>query len=406
MNATAPMPAPQMRLSARVTGFMAHLRLNGLAVGPAETAAALDYLARTPWQSVGAVRDALRILLTGRKSEWERFDDLFEAYWLGRGRARSATVPATAAGGAKPSRSATQFWSMSSGADVGAAGASSSAGLRSDTDAGADGDESASHPTHTRVAGSRAQSLRRVDLRYMADPQQSALAEQVAYRLARAMRHRISRRYRFARRGERLDLRRTIRRSVGQGGEPITFLRRQRPDHPVRVVMLLDVSGSMQPYSRFLLQFVKGMARSWADSEVFLFHTRLVRVTEVLKGQDAMLAMTRLSLMAQGFGGGTRMSDSLAQFNDNYAKRTLNSRTVFMILSDGYDTGEPAEFVKQMQRLKRRVRRVVWLNPLLGWQTYRPVTRTMQAALPFIDHFAAAHSLEALAAVEADLAKV
>jgi uncharacterized protein with von Willebrand factor type A (vWA) domain len=245
-----------------------------------------------------------------------------------------------------------------------------------------------------------------VDLRHAADPEQSALAERLAYRLARAMRYRLSRRRRLAHRGDRLDLRRTIRRNLGRGGEPVTLLERVRPERPVRVVMLLDVSGSMQPYSRFLLQFAKGLIRRWDESDVYLFHTRLVRVSEVLREKDALLAMSRLSLMAQGFGGGTRMSECLRDFNERHAKRALNSRTVFMIVSDGYDTGEPAQFVSELRRLKRRVRRVVWLNPLLGWAQYQPVTRTMHSALPYIDRFAPAHSLEALAAVEADLARI
>jgi uncharacterized protein with von Willebrand factor type A (vWA) domain len=389
-----------MTMAARVTGFMAHLRLNGLAVGPAETAAALDYLAHRPWESVHGIRHGLRILLTGRKSEWQRFDELFEAWWLGRGRIRSGSAPDAVTG--NPSRTTTRLWSGRAHGDVPTGGASTGDGL----EGGSGDDEPQSRQLKTRLAASRAQPLRRVDLRHAVDPEQVARAEQLAYRLARAIRHRISRRYRFAHRGDRLDMRRTIRCNLGHGGEPVTLLERRRPERPVRVVMMLDVSGSMQPYSRFLLQFAKGMARAWDDSEVFLFHTRLVRVTGVLRERDAMLAMTRLSLMAQGFGGGTRMSDCLAVFNDHYARRTLNSRTVFMILSDGYDTGEPSEFVTQIRRLKRRVRRLVWLNPLLGWERYRPVNRTMRAALPFVDRFAAAHSLDALAAVEAELGKL
>lgn len=120
-----------------------------------------------------------------------------------------------------------------------------------------------------------------------------------------------------------------------------------------------------------------------------------MRVTEVLREKDAMLAMSRLALMSQGIGDGTRMSDCLATFNDHYARRALNSRSVLVVLSDGYDTGDPAQCVEQLARLKRRVRRLIWLNPLLGWDRYEPVTRTMRAAMPFIDHFASAHSLDA-----------
>jgi len=398
VSATQGTLAEQMPLSARVAGFMSHLRLNGMPVGPAESESALAFLVRTPWQSVAQLRHGLRILLTGNKAEWHRFDELFEAYWMGRGRARPA--PATREGA--PSRAASRLWSDRLGGDLPAHGAHTGDGVQP---GGADG-APATHQVKTRVTASRQEALRRVDLRHAADPEQSALAERLAYRLARAMRYRLSRRRRVARRGDRLDLRRTIRRNLGRGGEPVTLLERVRPQRPVRVVVLLDVSGSMQPYTRFLLQFVKGLVRSWDDSDVYLFHTRLVRVSEVLDEKDAMLAMTRLSLMAQGFGGGTRMSDCLREFNERHAKRALNSRTVFMIVSDGYDTGEPERFVAQLQRLKRRVRRIVWLNPLLGWEQYRPVTRTMCAALPYIDLFAPAHSLEALGALEAQLARI
>ena len=116
---------------------------------------------------------------------------------------------------------------------------------------------------------------------------------------------------------------------------------RTRPDRPVRIVLMLDVSGSMKPYSRFFLQFVKGLVAQWHDADAYLFHTRLVRVTDALRERDPLAAMTRLSLMAEGFGGGTRLGECLEVFNDRYAKRALNSRSVFLILSDGYDTGPP-----------------------------------------------------------------
>ena len=116
--------------------------------------------------------------------------------------------------------------------------------------------------------------------------------------------------------------------------------------------------------------------------------------------------MTRLALMAEGFGGGTKLGESLKVFNDRYAKRALNSRTVFMILSDGYDTGTPEMLGVELKRLKKRVRRIVWLNPMLGWRDYEPITQAMSQALPLIDHFAAANTLESLSAIETDLARL
>ncbi len=174
----------------------------------------------------------------------------------------------------------------------------------------------------------------------------------------------------------------------------------------MRIVVFLDVSGSMKAYSRFFLQFVKGLVCQWIDTDAYLFHTRLIRVTDALRERDATKAMMRLSLMAEGFGGGTKLGASLRTFNDAYAKRALNSRSVVIMLSDGYDTGPADRLARELARLKRRAPRLVWLNPLLGWRDYEPVTAAMAAALPFVDHFAAANTLESLAAIEPDLARL
>ena len=162
----------------------------------------------------------------------------------------------------------------------------------------------------------------------------------------------------------------------------------------------------MKLYSRFFLQFVKGLVCEWIHADAYLVHTRLIRVTDALTEKDAVKAMTRLALMADGFGGGTRLGQSLKTFNDLYARQATDSRTVAIVLSDGYDTGAPELLQAELVRLKRRVRRLVWLNPVLGWRDYEPITRAMSLALPLIDHFAAANTLEALATIEDDLARL
>ena len=148
---------------------------------------------------------------------------------------------------------------------------------------------------------------------------------------------------------------------------------------------------------------MKGMVASWKDTDAYLFHTRLVCVADALRERDPMTAMTRLSLMAEGFGGGTKLAESLKQFNMRHTKRALGSRSVVLIISDGYDTGSPETLTQELARLKKRARRLIRLNPLLGWKGYEPVSRAMRAAMPFIDHFAAAHSLRAVAEIEGKL---
>lgn len=384
-------------LTGRVAGFVAHLRLNDFGLGPGESAAAVELLGDIDGCDPREVRLGLKSLLAGRKEEWERFDDLFEAFWRGRGRVhrRTAAAPADSR-----SRTPPGPWRshLAHPPPAGRAERTRPPGeVRPDDDeAGGAG----------RVVASSRSTLTRTDLRHFADPAELAEAERIAARLARAMRYRICRRYRNAHRAPRLDLRRTVRRNLGRGGEPIDLVRRRRRDRPVRIVVLLDVSGSMEPYSRFFLQFVKGLVGSWVESDAYLFHTRLVRITEALRDHDPVRAMSRLALLAEGFGGGTRIADSLAAFNDRYARMALDSRSVVMILSDGYDTGDASAMSREMRRLRRRARRIVWLNPLLGWRGYEPVARAMAAALPFVDRFAPAHTLEALAAVEGELARL
>ena len=387
-------------LTARVAGFIAHLRHNAIAVGPAETESAARMLARGAAPDLASVRRRLKILLTGRRSDWERFDDLFEAYWLARGRTRIRPTPQSRAG--VPSRATSNLWGRRAG-EIATDRSLYSGAAGADT---GDGSGEAGESTSASRAASPRHSPGRTDLRHVVDPEEGDRAAEVAYRLACALRYRLSRRYRIAARGARIDLRRTIRRSLACGGEPLTLLHRRRPERPVRIVLLLDVSGSMQPYARCLLQFVRGLVTSWDRADAYLFHTRLVRITDVLRERDALLAMRRLSLMTEGFGGGTRMGECLHTFNDHYARRALDSRSVFVMISDGYDTGEPEACVEQMVRLRRRARRVVWLNPMLGWARYEPLTRTMCALLPYIDHFAPAHSLDALAAIEPELARL
>ncbi len=156
-----------------------------------------------------------------------------------------------------------------------------------------------------------------------------------------SMRARLVRRERPRRHGRRLDLRRTIHRSISHGGTPIDLVWRRRKPKPLRLVVLLDASGSMSLYTAFFVRFIHGVVDAFREAEAFVFHTRLVHVSDSLRERDVSRAIDRLSLMAEGIGGGTRIGESLATFNRWHAARVINSRTAVMILSDGYDTGEP-----------------------------------------------------------------
>jgi uncharacterized protein with von Willebrand factor type A (vWA) domain len=211
----------------------------------------------------------------------------------------------------------------------------------------------------------------------------------IAKRLAR----RISRRKRPTRRGGVVDLRRSIRANLMKG-EIIELRRRERRRRKIRLVLLCDVSGSMDLYSRFLLQFLYALQNVFGRVETFTFSTRLTRVTEHLKGASYRQALAKLTEV-RDFSGGTRIGESLQEFNARWG-RLVDRHTIVLLLSDGWDTGEPELLANEMLAIKRKAGRLIWLNPLLGNPSYEPLTRGMAAALPLVDHFAAAHNLASL----------
>jgi len=391
------MATPGQPISARMAGFIGHLRMNGFPLGPRETEGALDILAQDTEINPDLSRLRLKTALCGRHEDWERFDDLFEAFWFARGKERVRQQKARP--GRLESTARPKIWDSilppDDAAKADATGARSIGDGETDTDA-----------KTGRLVASRQTALARTDLRHIVDPAELAEAEALAMKLAAAIRFNLSRRRIAASNGDQLDLRRIIRRSLSKGGEPFDLVRRRRPVRPVRLVLLLDVSGSMKQYSRFFLQFAKGLVGKWLEAEAFVFHTRLLKVSDAMREQNPFRAMTRLSLMAEGFGGGTRIGASLRTFNDRHAAQVLNSRSVVIILSDGYDTDEPELLAGELTRLRKRARRIVWLNPLIGWRDYAPAARAMAAALPLIDCFAPAGTLEELAQIETQLSRL
>ena len=385
-------PARAAGVADRMAGFMAHLRLNGLPAGLPEAETALRALERIVPTDASEVRLALKAICANSADRRARFDELFDAYWLDAGRVRQR--PAQVAYRGKPAPRQTS--------NLAAAALSEGHGTADAPENSGDGEADMSG--EGRLVASRLANLRKTDLRALATPEDLAAAETVAFRLARAMRDRRSRRRRAARRGAQLDLRRIARHSVARGGEPLLLLRKRRPERPVHIVALLDVSGSMTVYARVFLAFVRGLTSADSRTDAYLFHTRLVRISDALRDHDTLRAAGRMSMMAGGFGGGTRIGANLKAFNEQYARHGVTGRTVALILSDGYDTDPPELIDSALARLKKRGCRIVWLNPLKGWKDYAPVARGMAAALPHLDLFATAATLDDLAALEPVLA--
>lgn len=379
--------------TARVAGFVGHLRDHGFRLGVAESDTALRALTAVEGADPAQARLALKAVCAGCAEDVARFDQLFDSYWMADGRVRQKVMPTERTSVPKHMHSSRE----GRGAQAGTSGSIHAP-------EGGDG-ETASEGTGKLVA-STVRNLMKKDLRELVSPEDIRAAETVARRLGQALRDRRSRRRRASRKGTQLDMRRTIRASLATGGEPLRLARRQRPDRPVKIVALCDVSGSMTVYARPFLAFLVGLMRADPDSDAYLFHTRLVRITEALRDADPLRALNRITLLADGFGGGSRIGGNLDRFARNYARRFVDGRSVAVILSDGCDSDPPEVLEAALKRLRKRGCRVVWLNPLKGWAGYAPVARGMAAALPHLDMFAAANKLEDLAALETRLGRL
>lgn len=232
----------------------------------------------------------------------------------------------------------------------------------------------------------------------------SALLEDIARKMFKQMTIRLRRRMKESRNKGQINLRRTIRRSIGYGGEPIELFRRAQRPKKQRLIVLLDVSSSMDRYSYFLLRFICALRENFRQMEAFVFSTSLIRISKALQQNRVDSVLTAISGQADNWSSGTRIGECLHEFNDKYGKLLLNGSPVILILSDGLDTGDPELLDQEMIKLQRRAKRIIWLNPLKGMKGYAPEARGMKAALPSIDDFCFAHNLESLLELENILA--
>ncbi len=241
-----------------------------------------------------------------------------------------------------------------------------------------------------RLAGRRFDAL---------EPHELAQLYRLMARLELATPRRRTRRHERARHGRRVDLRRTLRGSLRSGGEPIRLARRRRRVERRRLVMLCDISGSMEPYARAYLQLLAAAAGSGPSVEAFAFATRLTRLTRALRGRHPQRAIQRAAATAPDWSSGTRIGDALKAFNDRHGRRGMARGAVVVILSDGWERGDPELVGREMARLARLAHRIVWVNPRVGADAFSVRAGGMVAALPHCDALVSGHSFEALGEV-------
>jgi uncharacterized protein with von Willebrand factor type A (vWA) domain len=227
------------------------------------------------------------------------------------------------------------------------------------------------------------------------DERELAVVARMVRGLAPATPPRRARRTRLSRRGEHLDVRATLRAARRTGGDPVVRLHRRRRRRPRPLVVLLDVSGSMAPYARAYLLLLEGAARG-ARAETFVFAMRLTRVTRALREGRAQTAIERASAAAADWAGGTRIGEALRAFNDRHGRRGMARDAVVVVLSDGWERGDPALLGRELERLSRLTYRIVWVNPRVAAPGFAPATGGMAAALPHVDELVSGHSVAAL----------
>ncbi len=363
----------EARLSTRLAGFPGFLRANGFAVGGGDAVEVLRTAQRVGVMDPHILRWSLQALLCGRVEEWQRFDKLFDAWFLPANKWQ------------RPEKR---------DSDKGFLSGHQPQGPASDREAAEDTED-----IRPRQTASRQESLSSTDFRALTEREHALDIEALMRQFARQLKHIRLRREARARHGRRLDLPATIRHSVASGGTPFHLKWKDRRKVRPRLVLLIDVSRSMLLYSFFYLRLARALSAELSDVYSFIFHTRVTAVSQSLHDPDPWRAQERLHLVAQGWAGGTRIGESLAQFNREHAPRIVHSRTAVIIFSDGYDTGEPQALSAALAQLGRRARRIVWLNPLSNQPGYEPISQGMQAAMPHLDLLAPGGDLDSIKAV-------
>ncbi len=375
-------------ISANLTGFCRLLRQEGVGVGPGEQIDALRALTAIDIGAPVLFRAALRAALAKSPDEQEVFDQLFARYWLVWERAgelnrqmrEKEIEPAATATQSEPGWPASitiSDW-LRGGELV-------------------EGEEEAAGYSPFEVTTHR-------DFR---DFTAAELPEIIALinELSRTLATRFSRRYQQSHGRGRLDLRRTLRLSLRRGGDMIDLAYRSRRRQKIKLVLLCDVSKSMDLYSRFLIQFVFGFQNTYRRIETFAFSTSLHHLTSLLRENNIGDVLSCLSASVPNWSGGTQIGHCLQDFVASHGQ-LVDRNTVVLVISDGWDTGDIEVLEGAMDQIQRRCRCLIWLNPLMGHPDYAPTCRGMQAALPYIDLLAAAHNVDSLRRLVRQLGKL
>ena len=370
------MPEPRPDLLPRLGAFARLLHDAGLEAGPRRLTDATRALGLIDLKQHDDFRNSLRAVFVSRKEDIPTFEAAFDIFW--------APPDPRASAGMMPGRNRplplsperAQAWSNALGLNASQMNRENEAEFPASS-SGYSAEELLRQKDFEQMTWAETEQVRR-------------LLEEAPWRVA----ERRTRRLRPSGSG-RVDLRRSARHAIRSSGELMTLFRRKPRVRRRPLVLICDVSGSMERYSRLLMIFAHAIARR-EDLEAFVFSTRLTRITRLLRHRDLDRALDLVSKGVHDFSGGTRIGDALGDFNRHWARRVLGHGAVVIIVSDGWDRGDPSHLSAELVHLRRSAHRLIWLNPLLGSEGYEPLTRGMVAALPHCDDFLTAHNVQAL----------
>lgn len=363
-------------LKESIIGFAQYARMQGLNIGIQETQEALLAAQYGLIGNLDSFKYSLKAIFCSSEEDGATFDFIFNQYWKERiGEAKGKTTFKNQSNLHKKSPSSIVL--MGSG----------------------NGKAKTEEDSKNVTGANQDERLRKTDFSKVSEID-SAYLEELAEKLWKQMSLRLKRKVKTNQTKGRIDLRNTIRSNISKGGELIDLKKKSRKNRKHRLVILLDVSGSMDKYSFFLLRFVCALRTHFEHIEAFIFSTNLIRITEHLQSKELQLILGALSLNAHNWSSGTKIGECLKVFNDKFAKRILNGHSITVVLSDGLDTGEPELLAQELQKINLRTRKMIWLNPLKGSKGYAPTARGMSAALPEVDVFRSAHNLDSILELE------
>ena len=360
--------------TANVARFARVLRRAGLDVEPGQTSTFLRALVLLGFDRRGDVRSAGRAIFVRRREDGPIYDAAFDLFWRRHGGGADL-------GGRLPRITQRQRGASGEAPPEGGAAVS---------------DERVT--TIRPGSASPREVLRTADFASLT-PEETRDAQAMLEALRPRLPLRRSRRSRLGRGGHRPAARSMLRHALAAGGEALRWRWLRRTTRPRPIVLVCDISGSMERYSRFMLRFAHALQRSGAPVEVFVFGTRLTRITRQLRVRSPDAALRRVADRVLDWSGGTRIGESLRQLNRRWVRRTVRSGAIVLLMSDGWERGDPAVLAREMATLRRSCHRLIWIDPLAAREGFEPATAGLQAALPHVDEFVPAASVASLAAL-------